>query len=158
MPKARSTKPAGRARPADGGASASCLTARTAAMVAVVAIFFLGQGLNEEREASECKFTYIKSGIAGAGRGLYTLAPLTAGQRCCSYDGEDFAQDDTSEAAMEKRLHPEYNQEHPSGGFRAGYVPPRTSCGVAQLANDAHRIELSHPTRLSVVVQVGKWA
>ena len=54
---------------------------------------------------------------------------------------------------MEKRLHPEYNQEHPSGGFRAGYVPPRTSCGVAQLANDAHRIELSHPTRLSVVVQ-----
>jgi hypothetical protein len=128
-------------------------------MVACVGILVCGMSaVEEDAELSApsegCKkFTYIKSGIAGAGRGLYNLEPLSEGERCCTYDGQDFAADDKSTEANEKRVHAEYNQEGPGGGFRAGYVPPRSCEGVAQLSNDAHRIELPQPAVLSATVQ-----
>lgn len=103
--------------------------------------------------ANRCAFEYRASSIAGAGNGLYTLLPLRSGALCCTYDGDDFAAVDASPAALEA-IESEYLQEDPlGGGFRVGYVPARSSCGVVQLANDAHRVELSHPTRLSAAVQ-----
>ena len=42
------------------------------------------------------------------------------------------------------------------GGVRVAYLPethPLDACGVAQLAMDAHRLSLEHPTRLSAALR-----
>ena len=84
-----------------------------------------------------CAFDVRPSTLMNAGNGLFTLAPLSAGAFCCTFDGVDFRRDDTS-ADAEAARDGQYNLEHPrEPSFRAGLVPPRSPCGVAQMANDA---------------------
>ena len=84
-----------------------------------------------------CAFEIRESTLPGAGNGLFALAPLTAGEPCCFYDGRDFQRSDTS-ADAEAARDSAYVLEHPSEpAFRAGFATPRSPCGVAQMANDA---------------------
>ena len=84
-----------------------------------------------------CAFEIRESTLPGAGNGLFALAPLTAGEPCCFYDGRDFQRSDRSADADAAR-DSAYVLEHPSEpAFRAGFATPRVACGVAQMANDA---------------------
>ena len=92
------------------------------------------------------RFTYRR-----LGRPLKTEVAISEGQLCCYYGGRDYA---TAEAAASV---PGPRQSAASGGgVRVAHLPethPLDACGVAQLAMDAHRITLDHPTRLSAAMR-----
>lgn len=104
----------------------------------------------------------------GLGSPLRTDDRIAEGALCCYYGGRDFPDAQAAMAAKGPRqAHlPRTNnallcicraatsqhlrwQASPSGGVRVAHLPPLDACGVGQLAMDAHRIELAHPTRLS---------
>lgn len=96
-----------------------------------------------EQRCAAHKFSY-----KGLGGRLQTDTAISKGDLCCYYGGKDY-----TDAEQDKHKGISHKIANPNGGVRVAHLPPLDACGVAQLAMDKHRIELSHPTKLSSVLR-----